>query len=293
MLRLHNTFRNSPILYDVYNNDDSYKNEKFEKEILHLGFQLRSVPEHHLVEYLDAKVAKWFSQFKEKYNFIVVDFTKDHVSRTLHKYFNRQKPFDIFSTASQETEIEESNTTANTKQKKDASTERRKNIPDALIIEAAIDLKDQGHNIVVLGADKKFCETLEHHKIEFVKTLEDALARVSIPSSSVHYSGIDSEPSASAKLTDHNELHQKVLAVVHLLSANNPVQKESLIKFLEKFGYATNKIIATADYLTVVLEVLRKIGDGYIPRDKKLCKEAFDAILPEFARVMSEGQLHG
>jgi hypothetical protein len=78
------------------------------------------------------------------------------------------------------------------------------------------------------------------------------------------------------------------LATVYLLSAGAPVSEVNLIEFLKEF-YTPDKIIATADYLAAVQEVLKKIGDGYVPRDKNLCKNAYDARLPEILRIMSRG----
>jgi hypothetical protein len=126
------------------------------------------------------------------------------------------------------------------------------------------------------------------HGIEYVKSLTEALAKISEPPNSVSNNELDNTPTSNATLGDHNELHQRVLATVYLLSAGAPVSEVNLIEFLKEF-YTPDKIIATADYLAAVQEVLKKIGDGYVPRDKNLCKNAYDARLPEILRIMSRG----
>jgi hypothetical protein len=290
-LRESNARKRDNILRDVRNlnaaitklkNTVQYSSLLSSDEIAQFGYQFQSFNYEGLQSHLNDAAERQFTLLSQQYNILTVPVTPEHTERLLNKYFNRLPPFDTQKEEYVQPEQEK-------KERETASNNRRKHIPDAWIIEAAIELKEQGHRLLVLAKDYNLRRTLEIHGIEHVENPADALAKISESSNSVSNNELDHTPANIANLSDHNELHQRVLATVYLLSADAPVSKVNLIEFLKEF-YTPDKIIATADYLAAVQEVLKKIGDGYVPRDKHLCKEAYDNRLLEILRIMSRGQ---
>jgi hypothetical protein len=235
------------------------------------------------------KSSRIIDNFLEQHNIKIAPIRFHHADKTWKAYFQGDAPFK--------------------------EIKARKDIPDAWVYQAAIDIKEENKNktnffilcrkenpnhnsgkknLEPIAEDGELTKSLK--KIgykpkdyqEFAKEIasqeskEEAITVLS-------NNELDHTPSNIANLSDHNELQQRVLATVYLLSADAPVSKVNLIEFLKEF-YTPDEITATADYLAAVQKVLKKIGDGYVPKDKHLCKNAYDNRLPEILRIMSKGQ---
>ncbi|MFN7902622.1 MAG: PIN domain-containing protein [Holosporales bacterium] len=243
---------------------------------------------------IDKKSVSIIDNFLEQHNIKIAPIRSHHVENTWNAYFQCQEPFE---------------------ENKDRS-KNRTNIPDAWVYQAAFDIKKENitkTNFFILhkrqnpehssskdntdqtAGDKNLTNSLKNigYKLkeysDFAKEIASQESKKEEAITVLSNNELDSTPTSSTTLSDHNELHERVLATVYLLSANAPVPKVTLIEFLKEF-YTPNQITATADYLAAVQEVLKKIGDGYVPRDKNLCKNAYDARLPEILRIMSRGQ---
>jgi hypothetical protein len=247
-------------------------------------------------EEIDRQSVGLINKFLAQHNIKIAPIRSHHVENTWNAYFQRQKPFE---------------------ENKDRY-KNRTNIPDAWVYQAAFDIKkentnktnffilhkrknsdhnsgkDNKGNTDQTAGDKNLTNSLENigYKLkeytDFAKEIasqeskEEAIAGLSD-------NELDNTSTSNPTLGDRDELWQRVLATVYLLSANAPVSEVYLIEFLKEF-YTPDEITTTANYLAAAQKVLKKIGDGYVPRDKHLCKEAYDNRLPEILRIMSRGQ---
>jgi hypothetical protein len=262
--RFKNSWENSPHLTE-YRIEDSF-------------FNLPEIKVDFLKEELNKYSTKHCTDLLQ--HITVLPHDPEHAKRVWQKYFNWNPPFNVLHEDSKP---------------KEQSKKRRQHIPDAWIIETAIDLKNKNCNFIVYVEEDHFCRALESHGIDFAKTAEDANNKIhaylnpSIDIDSPQETGTAEIDNDNIPPNNITPLTKRVLAAVHLFSPIHPASKTEIISLLKKFEHPENKINATLIYLTEVYETIKHLGDGYIPRDKERCKEAFDAMLPEFTRVMSEG----
>jgi hypothetical protein len=253
--------------------------EKLKEKQPHLLHEIFPTPTLIIPEQaeIDKKSISIIDNFLEQHNIKIAPIRSHHAEKTWKAYFQGDEPFKRIKA--------------------------RNDIPDAWVCQAAVDIKEENtnkKNFFILcrkdnQEDKKLTESLEgigykpKDYQEFARKIASQESKKEEAITVLSNNELDNTPASIANSSDHNELHQRVLATVYLLSADAPVSEVNLIEFLKEF-YTPDKIIATADYLAAVQDVLKKIGDGYVPRDKHLCKEAYDNRLPEILRIMSKGQ---
>jgi len=85
------------------------------------------------------------------------------------------------------------------------------------------------------------------------------------------------------------ELFQRVLGYIYWLEGENAVSKDTLIERLkQKYGYTSEQIRSTADYLSHVSKVIEDTGNYYIAVDIKMCKDAANEVLSDVLSLLDE-----
>ena len=147
--KLTAAWNNSPITRNSSINDNPY----LIAEIKIFDFE----------KYIEDQVIDYANNFIKEYDIEIRKIQEHHTEEVLRKYFCWEEPFDS-PTKDRDT--------------RDIREKRKKNIPDAWIIEEAIDLKASGRAIYVLCKDKKMIETFIKKDIQVFETAEGISAKL-------------------------------------------------------------------------------------------------------------------
>jgi len=175
---------------------------------------------------------------------------------------------------------------------------RKNNIPDAWIIEDAIDLHKAGERLYVLSGDKCMTNALQHHGIEVFKTPEEIVLRIEETQRKGDPAEFENQnspnavesisPQTLATLVD-TTLIQKVLGYAHWLSDDGVISKEKLVNTInQEYGYTIDKVKSTADYLSHVSGMLKDTGQYYIISNSQACENIGNEMIPEVLSLLND-----
>jgi hypothetical protein len=223
------------------------------------GMFTAGLPEPHLVLWKRDEVARHsraiFDKFLADNKIEKLKISESHANRAWERYFDAAPPF-------------------NPAEKRE---ERRKDIPDSWILEAALELKAKRGRHCALVADGKLQDALSKEGFEIYgdvgsldAEIEKATAVVSAKprSPDVPASAFDKLRSPAFKDVD-----VAILGINEVLGAP---QKEDLFAQLERAGI--DRKIAEHEAQTLVLSgVLRDSGNHFIPLDSALARKAAES----------------
>lgn len=215
-------------------------------------------------------------RFATENGITVVPLGLDHAERAWGRYFRAEPPF-------------------NRAQKRE---NRRKDIPDSWICEAAVDLGKDHAGLIALSGDDNLCAALVAQGMKVLRTTQQALDAIvagGLPAAvTAEESTADSaEPvpdgdglgktiaQAEAALQD---LQRKVLGYVGYLGN---LSKSQLFEMMAAKGYPADAVRNVAERLALS-GLLEDTGNHYIPRDKEACALAAPLVEAEIIEWLSK-----
>jgi hypothetical protein len=217
----------------------------------------------------------------------VVKMDVDHAERAWGRYFTVAPPFNSV----------------------ESRVNRRKDIPDSWILEAAIDLKAQYPNLRALCCDEALSDALNVYEIEthygspvmageitrtFLEQLEADLvppapAVQDIPAEPGTPIEPPKEPELAVVLAEaqreFKDLEVRVLGFVTYLETPT---KEQLFRLLERSGVPVEMARNVAERL-VFAKLIVDTGNHYLPGDKQAGERAVALVEPEIIKLLENG----
>jgi hypothetical protein len=209
----------------------------------------------------------------------VLNCTKEHTDSVLEDYFECNAPF-------------------NPDQQRE---NRRKDIPDAWIYQAAIDVYQDHDDFIVLCRDSNLSSVLSSlgENVTVYENAKEVLGHIETDvieeEKPPEISTIDVLPATADEannlldslklLRDKNiELEVRILGYINWF---DPVSKEDLYKLLAAKGYHDSIVENTAQRLTHA-GIIRDTGHHYLPDNIDLCEEAAQQIMNEILEMVSQ-----
>ena len=244
--------------------------------------------------------------YTQEYSINIFYPSEDHIKKTWHAYFNGGAPFK------------------GEKKNDDSSQNRRKDIPDAWIYQAALDVKDKyGRNsdcvLVYNGTSKEGAQGKDgnlHNSLNqigyrsldidtLLKELETTTAKNPDASTSEtcrahvltqealhNVSDMPITPDnleailATARTPQQREIYLRLMGYAHWLQGPG---KQDIYDVLSRRGYDTELINASIVLLSRdPLQPIKDIGKYVLPFDKVTCSKAADAIMPEILELLDQ-----
>ncbi|MEA5488166.1 MULTISPECIES: PIN domain-containing protein [Pseudanabaena] len=239
---------------------------------------------------IDSKVSAYSSKLVSDNRLYVLSKQPHHTEGAFTRYFDWKPPFN-----------NPLNSEKGVENREDAKTRtaRKEHFPDAWILEAALDFSETTANFYVLCRDKRlnnsFKNELGIQTYDNAREVLDAIEqkdKEQTPSLQDIPEFKDShENNSDGSLIQlfNLELFQRVLGYIYWLEGENAVSKDTLIERLkQKYGYTSEQIRSTADYLSHVSKVIEDTGNYYIAVDIKICKDAADEVLSDVLSLLDE-----
>ncbi|ANO50065.1 PIN domain-containing protein [Woeseia oceani] len=173
---------------------------------------------------------------------------------------------------------------------------RRKQIPDAWIYEAAVDLANNNELLLCLCTDDGLSDRLQEHQISIFSSAESVVKIVEGDDTKVVLTEQTPEEGEVAErhpeeiaektpLTDRLskiaesewQIQRRILGYAHWFA---PISKENLSDLLQEKGHAAREIENAAHRL-VIAELLEDSGTHYLLKDLIIGKEAAGAVMDE------------
>jgi len=253
--------------------------EKLKKQVSN-NIVLRYLPEPRISiwseEDIDKNSRMILDDFADKNKITVIPYAPDHSERAWERYFNVDAPF-------------------NPEQERQ---DRRKDIPDSWILEAAIDLMAKEKDVIAIGKDGALSKSLEEIGCEVLPTIQDVIKKIEDVSEeivteeskveSVTVEAVDNIDKINQLLSEAKDkikgLEIKVLGFITYL--DQPT-KEQLFEIFEKIGISED-IINNIVVGLVVSNLVKDTGDYYIANRTELSQLAADSVEEEIIKLLSE-----
>jgi hypothetical protein len=236
----------------------------------------------------EAEINEWSKQAMERFatenKIEIVSLAPDHAARAWDRYFNVQPPFN----------------------RDEKRENRRKDIPDSWILEAAIDLAKKYPNLLALAPDGKLSNALRSNGIRvlnelqlvldevegpsIVETLEDVIRVEDSMSVSMQEKSSVTAPESALELVlaaareQFKGLELKILGFVGHLGAPT---KDQLFDLLSKSGVPVETTKNVAERL-VIAGILADTGNHYLSRNKAASEMAANLVEPEIIQRLEE-----
>ncbi len=216
----------------------------------------QGLPDPHMILWSDEDVDRRSKQvvksFVEENKIEILNLSPDHAARAWTRYFDVAPPFNP--------------------QEPDR-VERRKDIPDSWILEAALDLKSRGGNLCALCGDGRLGDAL---KAEGFEIFNDAQALADRVDAALAVYPRPALPRSDKPLRE--QLRSRAfegvdVAVLGFVEAFGTPAKEKLFDLLEKVGFDRRVAEHVAETL-VLSGVLQDSGNYLLPADRALAQQA-------------------
>ena len=212
-----------------------------------------------------------------------IDIQEHHNEEVLAKYFNWESPFNVPSDSQ--------------KDDRDVREKRRTHIPDAWILEAAIDEKNLGNAMLCLCKDDKLSDALEFHGHQVFKSSNDVLEILFPPETTTEPpTNIDEETPENDQLSPLDKLlsktHNKTVKDIYLrllgfVAVLDTPSHEALIDEIAPKGFDRKLIEACAIILSDKSEpYIKDTGSHYIVGNKEICADAADRLTDEIIDML-------
>jgi hypothetical protein len=221
-------------------------------------------------------------EFAKIHKLQILPIGDDHRDRVWDRYFDRLGMFD-----------------------EEKSESRRNNIPDAWILEAAIDISKKQSNVVCMCRDNGLSTALKSEGFQVIEKTEDALNIVAEnlgnsgqvkPVSGTKKSASKSEEGVAHELSrtlvdadsDFRQLDLKILGFVGYLDG---VSKQQIEELLIIDGAASEAVRNAAERLAI-MGLIKDTGNNYLPQDQEICAQAAAEFEDAIIQLL-EGQNNG
>ncbi|MCH8041381.1 MAG: DUF4935 domain-containing protein [Nitrospinae bacterium] len=234
---------------------------------------------------LEARSHEAMAAFAKDNHITVVPLGADHADRAWRRYFQTSLPFNPDVTDREE---------------------RRKDIPDSWILEAAIDVKREHSSLVALCDDKRFAAALAQVlAIPVFKTAQEALDHIdgtaqgpdvikSVKTRDAAYvppkeGQLELHGALAAAFTEAESQFRTVgTKVVGLVSHLGSPTKDQVYAILERSGVPTAVSRNVAEQLALG-KIILDTGHHYVPGNKEAGDLAKAAVEPEIIRLITGG----
>jgi hypothetical protein len=234
---------------------------------------------------LEARSLEVMAAFAKDNHITVVPLGADHAERAWRRYFETSPPFNP-DVPSRE--------------------ERRKDIPDSWILEAAIDVKREHSSLIALCDDKRFSDALAQVlDIKVFSSAQDVLDHIDGEAQRPKViKAIKTRDAAYAPPGENQALVDGALAaalteaagqfrtvgtkVIGLVSHLGSPTKDQLCAILEASGIPPAVTRSVADQLALGKTIV-DTGNHYIPGNKEAGMQARDAVEAEIIRLAMGG----
>lgn len=231
----------------------------------------KDLPKPHLdlwtEEDVDRRSRQVFAAFVEENKINVIKLTPEHGLRAWARYFEIAPPFNA---------------------KELDRVKRREDIPDAWILEAAMDVKNGGGNLCALCDDGRLKEALQAEGFEIFKTAQELADRVDT-ALAVHSIGTAPHGKTVLPAQLRGPAFAEVdIAILGFIETFDTPTKTTLFDQLEKAG--VDRRIAEHEAETLVLSgVIRDSGNHFIPVDRGLSAQAAIKVQHLVLKLLDDG----
>jgi len=228
---------------------------------------------------IDSGSRATMEKFADDNGIEVIALGSDHAERAWARYFNAEAPFD----------------------RREKRENRRKDIPDAWILESAIDLLGKHGELIALCCDTKLAKALESVGAKVFGETQPVLDLITPPPKpvteasteirvSAQVTGKHAEPSPSGKLTalltaEHDRLKDLEIKVLGYVGYLQTASKDQLFDLLSQGGTSAEIARNVAERL-VIGDLITDTGNHYIPANKEACNLAADVVEPEIIKLL-------
>ncbi len=234
-------------------------------------------------EAIDASSKESMNIFAKNNKIKIISLAYDHAERAWQRYFDVDLPFNP-------AEIREN---------------RRKDIPDSWILEAAIDSKAKHPELMALCGDGKLSNALAAIGVSVFKTAEEVLKNIDSSSDpeSVKETVFDQDAAPTPgddTVTTQSPLEKllgktqeqfkhfdaRVLGYVGYLGSTS---KDQLFTLLSQTGMSLEVAKNVAERL-VIAGVITDTGNHYLPKNKEAAELAATEVEPEIIKLLGDAQ---
>lgn len=221
---------------------------------------------------------KYYQEFSHEHGLEILPYHA-HADRAWRRYFDAAPPF-------------------NPSEKRE---NRRKDIPDAWIFEAALDLHQSNPNMIALCGDSRLADALRNLPVtvyddaaEIVHLIEPKApeAQGAAPQASstaeapLSEASVDDVASALAHVGERfREIERRVLGLVGYVRF---IAKDQLAELLIKLG-VESALAASATDRMVVAGLILDTGNNYIPGNREICDRAAASVEADIIRLIENG----
>ena len=263
-------------------NREKNRNELAKK----LNFEIPVFPDADQIESAGSSVIDDLMSYGIK----KINFEAHHNDNVVKKYFNWEPPFDIPNDVERD--------------KENVRENRRKHIPDAWILEAAIDEKNK-NTMLCLCEDDNLCSALRHYghttyrssqniygilfPIEEPITSSKQVANEAISQVPLHGGEVDSDLNTLLSKTLFPNMREVFLRLLGYLAALNAPSHEALFKHVANKGFDLGLIKSCAIILSdPKCEFIRDTGAHYVVVNENICNEAATIVQDEIISMLDE-----
>jgi hypothetical protein len=228
---------------------------------------------------LEARSHEAMTNFAKDNNIVVVHLGPDHAQRAWGRYFRTELPFNAGEPDREQ---------------------RRKDIPDSWILEAAIDIKRDNSSLIALCCDKRFSAALkEVLEIDVFEEAQSALDHIDQMGHSVRtpatpeiVSSITYPPGEALTAVFRNaesQFKEVATKIIGLIAYLGTPTKEQIYSILEESGIPIQASKNVADQL-VFMNTIVDTGHHYISGDKDAGEQAKPSVESEMIRLAMNGK---
>lgn len=236
----------------------------------------------------EAEINEWSKQAMDRFatenKIEIVSLAPDHADRAWNRYFNVQPPFN----------------------RDEKRENRRKDIPDSWIFEAAIDIAKKHPGLLALASDGKLSNALKSNGIRVFNELQQVLDEIeSSLTAEAAAKAITTQDSVSVSIQEKatvavqeteldlvlagaqdafKGLDTKILGYVGYLGAPS---KDQLFALLSKSG-VSDKIAKNVTERLTIAGVITDTGNHYLSRNKAASEMAANSVEPEIIQLLEE-----
>lgn len=242
---------------------------------------LQGLPEPKLALWTDEQIEKnsrnAMEQFAQENNITVLPYANDHSERAWKRFFSVDLPFNA-----EDPEREN----------------RRKDLPDAWILEAAVDLLAKEKEVVAIGKDGRLTKALKDIGCKIYPRYQDIIDLVEEAQEVTDVDARAIQAEIDVPIEDAEKIHKLLseakenikdieIKVLGFITFLDQPTKEQLYSILDKKGI-TRLVAENIAGGLVIANLVKDTGDYYIANDSEVSQLAAKSVEDEIIELMSE-----